>query len=168
LLFARVQTAVKGKKFVSTQVIGGDQSEIFNEVPENGAILVGFNLTLRQAGTGRRLSSIQPIFLSPEGVTTGATYGREEDEAVTVQAREGYAVAAVTLRGRYQVEGIVVGFAKIARTGLSPKDVYTSELYGYGGGNARSLSGGGKVIVGVVGRSNEFQLEALGLVHLVR
>ena len=84
----------------------------------------------------------------------GQGFGTDWSQPVTVKAKPGYAVGAITGRVGGLINGFSVTFAKIARNGPDPRNFYESDWIGdrTGGSMEPTLSGGGQGVVGIMCR----------------
>jgi hypothetical protein len=131
----------------------------FREVPEEGAILIGFNVGLGKFGNNDIVGALQPVYLTRNGEKLGAWYGKPpaNDRLVTVRAKPGYAVSGIGLRSGLLIDAIAVEIARLelAQGRLDRNDILSTKLIGGPGGNPTILSGNGAVIVGVYGHQDE-------------
>jgi hypothetical protein len=167
LLFKRIATALERKKLSRSGIIGLEGNGPFESLPEEGGILVGMNLAIRQNGPRIAIQALQPVYLTPEGTITGEQLGRtgRGTTPVNMVAKDGYAVAAIFTRGQYRLEGFGLRYAKIGRTGLNLRDTYDSEWRGdERARNPQSLESA-KPIVGLFG-TLENELTSLGVIAL--
>lgn len=136
----------------------------FSTVPQEGAVLVGFDLGL---GVFNQITSVRPIFLNAKGrPAPGALTGAASNRGGRVLAKKGYAVGSVSVAKSVGVDGVNVTFMKMTETGLDPNDSYQSGWVGKRGHEVQ-LGGNGLPVVGIHGFHDGRQLMALGLV-LVR
>ena len=91
---------------------------------------------------------------------------REGRNVATSRRRSpGYAVGAINTHTGLLLDAFQFVFMRFENGKLDPNDCYSSSWLGDPrGGNPASASGGGKIVVGVHGRSNGREINALGLV----
>ena len=110
------------------------------------------------------MGAIQPIFQVGNTYIEGKQFGKEIPPSVTVVARPGYAVGAINTRAGLMLDAFQVVFMRFKDGQLDPKDSYTTDWLGDPrGGGPGTASGEGKLVVGVHGRSNGREVNALGL-----
>jgi hypothetical protein len=153
LLLERVRTAVRAGRTTLSQQMGSGENP-YKEVPEEGALLTGFEVTYGKFGDSRTVMTVRPIFLTASGRVRGVTHGVPGEGLVRVEARPGYAVGAVTIKAGLGVDGMSVTFMEIGSKGLDPSHAYESEwLGGMGGGEKTKLGGSGAPVVGIFGKT---------------
>ena len=164
-LAAKIKAAI-GAGSVEKGELSGDKGGRV-EVPPEGALLVGFDLT-RGNFDGPMVKSLTPIYLTREGIVRGETRGKPAGRVTTIQAREGYAVGGLVTRQGKRVHGFEVIFMKInpvmARLDPAKQNTYSEEFLA-GSGSMRTIGGEGKLIVGVYGASGA-DVDTVGLMHL--
>jgi hypothetical protein len=165
-LLERVRGALRaGRTSTSRQM--GSGSEPYEEVPKEGALLIGFEVTYGKFGNSPTVKTVRPIFMTSEGRMEGTTHGIPGEGRIRVEAKPGYAVGAVTIKAGLGVDGMSVTFMEIRERGLDPNRSYESEwLGGTGGGDKTKLAGSGAPVVGIVGKTAgpESTFNGLGLV----
>jgi hypothetical protein len=150
----------------------------FTEVPRDGAILIGFDLGLGK--DNEAIYAIRPVYRTAAGEITGAEQGlfRTKDgsskkeiktkvvRTVSLRARQGYAVGAITLRTGLSIHGMSVKFMAIKGTSLDPRQSYDSEWIGDSATSGTTLTGKGAPIVGIHGNKGKDAIVALGLITM--
>ncbi len=117
-----------------TKLVGHKTGEPYRQVPEQGAVLIGFDCSMTPFKKSPvTVRGIAPVFLTQEGPRTGVIQGAEKGKVTlkSVVARPGYAVGKVT--GKFDgnaMRQIKVRFDKIAGTHLDPRDNYESPWIG--------------------------------------
>ncbi|QEG25958.1 Serine protease Do-like HtrA [Gemmata obscuriglobus] len=155
-----------GKEAVT---FGGEQNRAFEAPGPDGAILVGLELSIEEAIGEDCINGVRPIYRVTSGGKTeikiGERYGAREDRLVTLKARAGYAVGAMTYKYSRDFDGCLLTFMKIKADGtLDPKDCYDSEWIGWKGrANEGRIDGEGKPVVGIVGRGDAKEVTGFGL-----
>jgi hypothetical protein len=166
-LLERVRAAVRaGRKTKSQQM--GTGKEAYEEVPESGALLIGFEVTYGKFGDSSTIMTVRPIFRSAGGRVVGTTHGVPCGAVIRVEAKPGFAVGAVTIKAGLGVDGMSVTFMEIQEGGLDPKRAYESEwLGGMGGGAPTKLAGSGAPVVGIFGKTADGPLSTFNGLGLV-
>jgi hypothetical protein len=136
--------------------------EPFRETAPKGALLVG----VRVGYVGdSHVASIQPIFQVDQQYVEGARQGAPVDGEATVVAKPGYAVGGVNTRTGLLLDAFQLVFMKFKNGRLDTKDSYASAWLGNPrGGNLKNVSGGGKIVAGIHGTTNQREVNSLGLV----
>ena len=130
---------------------GGGGGGAFEEIPRDGALLIGLHLAVGDFAGHLVVRAVQAVYLSPEGIANGEPHGDLGDDYVKLQAKPGYAVGAITARGGNRVDGLSLTFMRIRDDRLDPRDSYSSEWVGGEGGNPAWVGGDGRAVVGVFG-----------------
>ncbi len=165
-LLERVREAVRAKRTTATRKLGTGRNA-YEEVPEEGALLIGFELTYGRYGNNPTVTTLRPIFLTRDGRVMGKLHGMPGANLTRVEAKPGYAVGAVTVKAGLGVDGMSLTFMEIGETGLNPSRAYESEWLGGLGGDAKTkLAGSGAPVVGIFGATAEGRntFNGLGLV----
>jgi hypothetical protein len=145
-------------------IYGGGNDPVFTDKVPDGGWLVGFEVGTAPAFGRNMTRAIRPIYRVKQNTLYGDQQGTQLDEVVTLKAKDGYAVGAVSVMHGLGFDGIQVTFMKIAGDKLDPKESYQSEYVGSDEKKALVKVGGdGTPIVGVVGRSNDKDLTGFGL-----
>jgi hypothetical protein len=181
-LFVAVRKAVASGNVTTTRLGGVDVSRTtFSETPEEGAVLIGFEVGLDKLFDDYYIRAIRPIYLKQSGELTSGYYGAANKQGpankagkdkkvtrwVTVKAEFGYAVSSIQLRTGLNIHGLSLTYMRLAGPTLDPGQTYTSEWVGTGGhGSKVTLSGDGAPIVGVCGNHDDEKVRALGLICL--
>ena len=147
----------------TTELLGGEGGSPFKVQPMGGGLLVG--LRFCQSPSSSRLRYIQPLFRHQNTLVAGAGFGTRSD-VKEVLAPSGYAIGALAVgASRKRVHGLRVVFMQVDGGRLDPRRRHESSWLGTDAGakETRYLGGGGKFVVGIVGRSG-LHIDALGLV----
>jgi hypothetical protein len=170
-LLKRVGEAVRAGR-VSTSQQMGTGAEAYDDVPKDGALLIGFEVTYGRYATNPTIKTVRPLFLTPNGKSAGTTHGVPGDSLTRVEAKAGYAVGAVTIKAGLGVDGMSVTFMQIGEKGLNPNESYESEwLGGLGGADKTKLGGSGALVIGIFGKTAEAPestFNGLGLVMALK
>ena len=136
-----------------------------NSLMMPGGVLVGMRVGYINAFGGAKVGAVQPIFQVGDKYIEGNPFGKEIPLTVTVVARPGYAVGSINTRAGLLLDGFQIIFARYKSGLLDTKDSYKSDWIGdpRGGGSA-NVSGVGNIVVGIHGRSNGREINAIGLV----
>ena len=153
----------------TTKKSGGGGGGAFAEVRSEGGILVGFDVWQGNWAGHRIIRGIRPIFQTAIGRVRGKSHGYAPGKpATTVEAKEGYAVAALHARGGQRLDGFQVLFWKV-RTSTARLDAdgaYKSDwIGGQGGGKTKHpLSSDGRPVLGIFGASGA-DVDRMGLIY---
>lgn len=151
-LYARVRQIVQENKTEETVRLGiGDIA--YEDVPDDGSIMVGMEVTYAPFFTHNIIKSVRPIYQGPDGRRyDGPTCGTSTGVRERVVAKEGYAIGGAALRAGMGIDGMQLTFMAIGADGLNPEKQYLSKwLGGHGGANARTFVNDGRPIIGVAG-----------------
>lgn len=178
-LFATVKAGVASRQLDRSRQLGftlGKKS--YEEIPAEGAVLVGFEVGLGKQGKDEAVLALRALFVSATGEFRSADFGSFAGGAakagkgrVTRTARvvadPGYAVSAVSVRSRLGISGLMVTFARVKGRGLDLTKTQTSEWLGdRGKGSEATIGGTGELVVGVFGTQDDDAVLSLGLVSL--
>jgi hypothetical protein len=167
-LFAEIRKLVAAKRVKKWNIVGGAFTrETFEDVPPEGAILIGFRYTT--ASNGEYPGMVQPIYLTARGEVYGKKYGEPEKGAKVMEAkaRPGYAVGALYTRGGGGFDAFKPIFMRMTDRGLNVNDKYEGPHVGGKGGGEGTLGGDGHFIVGLHGKVNkDGKMEAMSAVSL--
>lgn len=137
------------------------------EIPPQGALLVGFNIGPGGFSGRTIIKSIQPVFLTGEGEKPGEVYG-QGSRGQHVVAPPGYAVGGMLVKTGDRLDAISITFMKIipGTLALDPKDLKQSDWFGNTRGpQPRQIGGNGRPVIGVAIKSGA-DVDSLGLVQL--
>ena len=137
------------------------------EMPQGGALLIGFNVGPGGYSGRSIIKSIQPVFLTAEGETPGEVYG-DGPRGHRAVAPPGYAVGGMLVKISDRLDAISITFMKInpVTQALDTKDFKQSDWYGSKGGpQPRQIGGNGRPVIGVSIRSGS-DVDGLGLIQL--
>jgi hypothetical protein len=153
------------------QMLGfGADPSFQDDAPADG-ILIGFRVGLERSFDTPIVGTLQPIYRVDEKEVLGRKYGTKTDAGSTiVKAKPGYAVGAISARIVFGIDGFSVTFMRVNGDRLDPKDAYESNWVGNAmdRGSSKTLSGGGALVVGVIGREGREHVSAVGLVYRVK
>jgi hypothetical protein len=141
------------------------RGEDFREAAPKGGLLVGVRIGYANVLGGSKIGSIQPIFQAGGSYVEGTRKGAPAAGETTVVARPGYAVGGINVRSGLLVDAVQVVFMKYEDGRLDPSETYASAWLGDPrGGSPKSISGDGKIVVGIHGVTDQRAVNSLGLV----
>jgi len=150
---------------VEEVILGGAFDPEFRDVAPAGGVLVGFEFGLGKFLGDDVIRYARPIFRVGDKESFGEAHGTDTSRAVTVKARAGYAVVAMSAKHGLGFDGCSLTFAKMTADGkLSPLDTYTSQWVGWDGDKEPTRLSGGGPAVGIVGKFNPKDMTGMGLV----
>jgi hypothetical protein len=146
-------------------IVAGGAAPVFKEVAPDGGLLIGLEIGLGKFGKDDVIKSVRPIYRAGGKDHLGQQRGTPPTPAVTVKAKDGYAIAAVTCKSGLNFDGCSLTFMKMKADGtLDPADSYESDWVGYNGNKRPTkLGGDGTPVIGIVGRGTDRELNGLGL-----
>ena len=147
------------------KILGSGTDPEFKELAPEGGVLIGLEVGLVKSGKRDIVKSIKPLYLVDGKEAPGERHGTRADKTVTFKAKEGYAVGGFSAKYGGGFDGVSVTFMKIGGDKLDPKDSYESEYVGTDEKKAPTkVASEGQVVVGIVGKTNDKDLTAFGLV----
>lgn len=160
-LAARIKAAIDANNIILTDASGGKKGE--QNIPEDGAVLLGFELS-EFDWKGKSIKSLDPIFLTAEGIFRGELRGKHAPTTTVVQARDGFAVAGINVHAHDRISGFQLVFMKLdAASGkLDPATAYNSPWYGTEPTEWIQYGGDGRIVIGVHG-AHGTEAETIGL-----
>ncbi len=156
----KLRESIEKQELGETKTLGYKTGGFYREVPEKGAVLIGFDCSMTPfKKSSSTVRGIAPVFLTQEGAMTGTVHGAEKGKVTLhpVVAKPGYAVGKIT--GKFDgaaMRQIRVRFDKIAGSRLDSKDSYESPWIGtYDKAlvTEQSVDTSGNLPVGVAGGS---------------
>jgi hypothetical protein len=181
ILSAARIAAAKNRVESTPQLGRSDKTNLFKDLPGDGAVLVGFEIGVGPFFNDEGVYALRPIYLTTEGEVNTETFGLFNDKrlpdkrvirtrvkrTLRVVAKPGYAVGGVTLRTGLNIDGMSITFMRINGRTLDPQRSYESEWIGGRGGSAEKLiSGDGAPIIGIYGNQNPEHVYSLGLYYI--
>ncbi|HEV3144705.1 MAG TPA: hypothetical protein VGZ47_12520 [Gemmataceae bacterium] len=151
-LYDRVRQVVLENKTEETERLGmGDIA--YQDVPDDGSIMVGMAVTYAPFFTHQIIKSVRPIYQGPDGKRyDGPVCGTPTGVGERVVAKEGYAIGGAAIKAGMGIDGMQLTFMEIGADGLDPNKTYLSKwLGGYGGAGARTFVNDGRPIIGIAG-----------------
>ena len=159
-----IQTHGKLKRVAERPVPNGNDRDRFRDVAPEHGLLVGMRVGYVQAFGGTKVGMVQPIYQVGSSYVEGQIFGANVPTSVTVVAKPGYAIGAINVHAGLLVDSFQIVFAKFKNGKFEPRDNYRSDWIGDSrGGGSKSASGEGRPIIGIHGRSNGREINALGL-----
>ena len=130
-------TLIPDGAFLKTPSVGNENPSArgFYDVGPNQGVLIGFQYTIGQNPLGgSSVESLTPLYVRSSGKAMGITRGpRGEKPATVLEARPGYAVGRVDLRGGSVIEAMAVVFMRYENGALHSSDSYRSNNIGANG-----------------------------------
>jgi S1-C subfamily serine protease len=137
----------------------------FKTVGPEGAILIGVEARFAKFGNTDIVRAVRPIYRINGKEEFGKQFGEDLTGAVTLKAKEGYAIGGVTGKAGPWCNGFSLTFMKVKADGtLDPKDSYESEWAGFDGkSESTCIKSDGPPVVGIVGKIVGRETTAFGL-----
>src|SRR5262249_4299308 len=111
------------------------------------------------------IKAIRPLYRDDRGEETkGKQFGTKITNVLTVKAKAGYAVGAITVNAGLWVDGMTVTFMREKEGRLDPTDSYQTDYIGRQGGTRTILGGDGTLAIGIVGKTNTNDCTGIGMV----
>src|SRR5262249_2269216 len=151
-LYERVRQVVLENKTEETERLGiGDFA--YQDVPEDGSIMVGMEVSYAPFFTHHVIKSVQPIYQNRDGQRyDGSVCGIPTGVGERIVAKPGYAIGGAAIRSGMGIDGMQLTFMEIGAEGLNPRKSYLSKwLGGYGGSDAKTFLNDGRPVVGIAG-----------------
>jgi hypothetical protein len=153
-----------GDKEGLTKVLGGAFDPVFKDEAAAGGLLVGLEVGLGKFVNDDIVRAIRPIYRNAKGdEAMGQQHGTNLTRVVTVKAKAGYAVGALTVNAGLWIDGFTITFMRVKGDRLDPDDSYQSDLIGRVGGSRTVLGGEETPIIGIIGKSNQNDCTGIGL-----
>jgi hypothetical protein len=137
---------------------------VFKDQAAEGGRLIGFEIGLGKFFDMDVIHAIRPIYWTPKGEQLGAQHGTDTSRMTKLKAKDGFAVGGITVKSGMNMDGMSVTFMRVAGDHLNTTDSYQSEWVGHQGGRETKLSGAGRFVTGIVGKSNAKNNSGLGLI----
>ena len=167
--FASLKADGKKTVLMKTRTVGSPTGiEYADTAPEGKGLIVGFDFWTSNYGQTLVVNGVCPIYLTPKGKVRGKKRGYVIGNLVTVEARDGFAVSGVAVKGGDRMDQVQVEFMRIdyAKQSLEPATLYKSAWTGgKGGRRERQLTGNGKPVLGIHGASGD-ALDRFGLLYV--
>lgn len=154
-MFAGIEQLIAEKKVNDSWCFGGGGPE-FREVPESGALLVGFELTTETYRQRTAITSIRPLFRGRQGIFEGRLHGKLYGRPTRVEAKPGYAVGGLFVHSGDGLNGMEITFMRVDGGLLDPTDRYTTARYGEfypDGSDTREVIPRDTFVIGIHGKA---------------
>ncbi|HEX4607276.1 MAG TPA: hypothetical protein VH092_03645 [Urbifossiella sp.] len=172
--------AAEANEVMTSKEIGPNFGKAdFRVVAPAGGVLVGFNIGLGPSVGGESVFSIRPVFRVPAvGLVPGEEVGNPPrttaknaprsrvTRTVEERAKDGYAVSGWTVRAGLWIDAVRVSYARVGGAKLDLTDTYTGDWVGGKGGQEATADTGGRLAVGIAGKTDLAQVRRIALVHL--
>jgi hypothetical protein len=146
-------------------ILGSIRDRMFKTEGPSGGVLIGLEARFAKFGDHHIVRAVRPVYRVGGKEEVGEQIGDDLTGAVTLKAKDGYAVGAITGKAKAWCHGFSLTYMKVKDDGtLDPKDNYESEWVGWNGSMAMTrTSGDGTPVVGLVGKIVGTETTALGL-----
>ncbi len=145
---------------------GGFNENPFRDIAPPGGVLVGVRVGYVDSFGGPKVGAIRPIYQVGSAYAEGELAGNPAaalGEARAV-AKPGYVVAGINYRAGLLVDAVQLAFGRVKAGKVDLRDGYLSPWLGDpNGGTLMHVSGEGRFIAGILGRSNGREINAIGL-----
>jgi len=169
--FAKLATDPKGSGLGKTATVGSPTGYEYRDWRKEGGLLVGFDLWKGNFQDHMLVvCGVRPIYMTAKGKVRGKLYGSGSGTStpITIEGRDGFAVAGIEVKGGDRMDQLRVVFMKYSYTefNLLADGMYKSEWFGgKGGRKERRFIPGQKPVVGIFGGSGS-ELDRLGLLYM--
>lgn len=142
----------------TTQALGRtDGGGPFCAASINHSPVIGFRIKVDSWGDHSAFPVLDPLYWKPVPQPN-------DPKTVILMAKDGYAVASMTINAGNGVNALCVRFMRIAGDKLDPTDTYVSHWFGHKVGEKQTkLGGDGRFVYGIYGRKGS-NYDYLGLV----
>jgi S1-C subfamily serine protease len=146
--------AAKGPNLVPVgkepTIIGGRLHPASKDVAPPGALLVGLEVVIGKPIRDELIQSVRPIYRVGDKESFGQQFGTDVKGAITIKAKAGYAIGAMSAKARNVCDGFSVTFMKVVDGKLDSKDSYESDWIGWNGSwRVTKVGGDGTPVIGV-------------------
>ena len=143
--------------YLKTPSIGGgsDAGRAFHDIGPDRGILIGLEYTVGQGG--KVIESIAPLYVRPAGKAHGTLRGtlKPGNPATVLEARPGFAVAAIEVRGASALEAFRITFMRYENGVLDPAERYVGKwIGGESTEPAKRLRTDTRPIIGIYGKAD--------------
>jgi S1-C subfamily serine protease len=168
-VYALVAEAVRDKRLADVDIRGFTlHKDTYRDVCEEGGVLIGFQFGLGKFAANDIVNALRPIYLTKSGEKFGNWHGPAPAAPLTVKAKPGYVVSAISVRTALSLDSLRLTFAKLGKDGLDLSDTYNSEQVGGNGGRPSEIDGKGALFVGATGHIGpDKSPSSLGLVAVL-
>ena len=145
-------------------VIAGGGNPLFQEAAPKDGMLIGLEIGLGKFFDQDVIKAVRPIYRVGGKEEFGEQRGIRPATPITIKAKDGYAVGALSCKSGLNFDGCSLSFMKIKDGKLDPSDAYDSDWVGWNGNKVpRRVSGDGAPVIGIAGRATERELNGFGL-----
>lgn len=170
-LFNKLKAAAANPR-ASEKTLPKTKGKFFVDCPKEGALLVGFDVTMGDWFGAPLISSLQPIYLTSAGKVRGELHGKTGRNPKTLEARDGYAVGGFAIHHGTFCWSIELTYMRLDffRGALTKTDSYQSEVIGDFRAHPdhkpnKNVGGDGSAIFGVFGAAESERLNTLGIIQ---
>ena len=145
--------------FLKTPSIGGGgDGKTFHDLGPDTGVLIGLEYTIGTTGEGTKIiDSLTPLYVRAAGKARGILRGtaRPGNPATVLEARPGFAVAAIEARGSSGLTAFRVTFMRYENGALDPAERYITKWFGSDSAEpAKLLRTDTRPIVGIYGKAD--------------
>jgi len=145
-------------------IIAGGRAPLFKDVAPKDGLLIGLEIGVGKFGPWDTIKAVRPIYRVGGKEEFGTQRGMRPDSPITLKAKDGYAVGAITCISGLNFDGCSFMFMKVKDGKLDPSDAYESEWVGQKDTKQPTRIGGdGTPVVGIAGRGGEREVNGFGL-----
>ena len=155
--WVRLREIVTADQLSKTTPVGGNpgSAPTIKDLPESGALLIGFDLYMAEFGGSRRdtVRKMVPLWKTEaDALVEGLPRANANGQRRRSLAKDGFAVGGITTVSEAGVRKVKFKFQPITGLGLSDLDSYETGWYGdWDDGRLANLSTNGKLPVGLDG-----------------
>jgi hypothetical protein len=120
----------KPEPYEKTRILGTANNPEFQDKAPEGGLLVGFEIGFGKFRNIEMIRSVRPIYRVGDKESKGEQHGTQLNSLVTLKAKKGYAVGAISAMHGLGFDGMSITFMKLVDGKLDPKDSYDSEYVG--------------------------------------
>lgn len=178
-IFEAARQAVTSFNIREGKVLGFHERQVkFDEVPAEGAVLIGLDVGVGKSGDIDSIYAIRPVYRTAKDdeapyrerglffdlpLGGGKVMKSRVVRIVSLRANPGFAVGGMTVRSGLNFDGLSLLYMKIEGTQLNPGLNYSSAWVGARtGGSEESVDGGGSLVLGVHGSATQEMIRSLG------
>jgi S1-C subfamily serine protease len=145
-------------------IIAGGFAPLFRDLAPKGGVLIGLEIGLGKFFDEDVIKAVRPIYRVSGRELFGEQRGVRPRAAITIKAKDGYAVGAMTCKSGLNFDGCSLTFMKVVGGKLDPTDSYESEWVGWNGNKGTTrIESDGTPVVGIAGRGSDREVNGLGL-----
>lgn len=166
--YAALADGIKGSNLRKTESVGTPTGHDFTDTRPEGGFIIGFDFWKANYKKTTVVNGVRPIYLTQTGKVRGNAYGHSEGDPITIEARDGFAVAGLETKAAERMDQVRVIFMRynVALDGFNSADSYKSDwIGGPSQPKEHRLIPDQKMIVGIYGSSG-LGLDHFGLLYL--